>query len=127
MRITSPPRRPQGESIIPMINVVFLLLVFFLMTAQIAPPEPFDVTPPEAEIDTPAEGRRVLFVSATGEMAFEDARGEDAVLAELAVFPENESLMLRADQGVAAETIAALLPKLAANGVRALKLVSTSR
>ncbi|MGR3522560.1 MAG: biopolymer transporter ExbD, partial [Paracoccus sp. (in: a-proteobacteria)] len=34
-----------------MINVVFLLLIFFLLTAQIAPAPPFDVTPPDSRSD----------------------------------------------------------------------------
>ena len=51
MRFAPPgarPRRPR-ESAVPMINIVFLLLIFFLMTATIAPPAPFAVTPPAAE------------------------------------------------------------------------------
>lgn len=127
MRIQTPPKRKSGESVIPMINVVFLLLVFFLMTAQIAPPEPFEVIPPASEAEGPALGRSILHVSATGEMVFEEAVGQTAVLSALSGFPEEEPLMLRADRGVSAETIAALLPKLAAAGVRSLKLVSVSR
>lgn len=46
MDFAPPKRRPRAESIVPMINVVFLLLIFFLMTAQIAPPDPFEVAPP---------------------------------------------------------------------------------
>ena len=64
MRIDMPPRRPRGESIIPMINVVFLLLIFFLLTAQIAPSTPFPLTPPDSASDIPAEARDVLFISA---------------------------------------------------------------
>ncbi|TMV56360.1 biopolymer transporter ExbD, partial [Thioclava sp. BHET1] len=30
MRFAEPPRKPRTESIVPMINVVFLLLIFFL-------------------------------------------------------------------------------------------------
>ena len=125
MRIQSAPKRQTAESVIPMINVVFLLLIFFLMTAQITPPEPFEVSPPEAQLDTPAEGQDILHVSAEGDMAYRDARGEEAVLAALADYPESEPLMLRADRGVPAQQIATLLPKLAAAGVRNLKLVST--
>ncbi len=125
MRIQSAPKRQTVESVIPMINVVFLLLIFFLMTAQITPPEPFEVSPPEAQLDTPAEGQDILHVSAEGDMAYQDARGEEVVLAALADYPESEPLMLRADRGVPAEKIATLLPKLAAAGVRNLKLVST--
>ncbi len=127
MRIATPKRRAPSESIIPMINVVFLLLIFFLMTAQIAPPDPFDVTPPESIAEAPAGGHATLHISAAGEMAFEDARGEDAVLSAVAEVAHESTLMLRADQAVRAETIAALLPKLSAVGVQSLKLVSTSR
>ncbi|WP_322867174.1 biopolymer transporter ExbD [Aquicoccus sp. G2-2] len=45
MDIPRPVRRPRGEAILPMINVVFLLLIFFLMTAELAPPEPVAVAP----------------------------------------------------------------------------------
>ncbi|KPA22442.1 Biopolymer transport protein ExbD/TolR [Shimia sp. SK013] len=127
MRFRPHTKRPARESVVPMINVVFLLLVFFLMTAQITPPEPFEVDPPLANVDAPAEGKAILFVAAGGELAFEDARGEDAVLSALQDYPEETPLMLRADKGVGADKIAALLPKLAAAGVRSLKLVSASR
>ncbi|MEP5168942.1 MAG: biopolymer transporter ExbD [Shimia thalassica] len=119
--------RKANESTIPMINVVFLLLIFFLMTAQITPPEPFEVTPPEASVDAPATGQLVLHVSSEGEMAFGDAHGEKDVLAALDDFVEEDELMLRADRGVPADLIASLLPKLAQAGVRHLNLVSTAR
>ncbi|MBO9398520.1 biopolymer transporter ExbD [Shimia sp. R9_1] len=124
MRIATAPKRAAAESVIPMINVVFLLLIFFLMTAQITPPEPFEVSPPAADLDTPADGQAILHVSAEGELAYQEARGEADVLAALTDYPENEPLMLRADRAVSAQEIAALLPKLAAAGVRDLKLVS---
>ena len=127
MRIQTPPKRVPGESVIPMINVVFLLLIFFLMTAQIAPPDPFDVTPPTSEVEAAAQGQRVLHVSVDGELAYEEARGEDDVLAALEDFAEDEPLLLRADRGVPAEKVAALLPKLAKAGVRNLKLVSATQ
>lgn len=127
MRFSSPKKRPAVESVIPMINVVFLLLIFFLMTAQIAPPEPFEVQPPASNIETPAQGVAILHVSATGELAYEAARGEADVLVALAGVSEAEQLLLRADRGVEATLIAALLPKLAAVGVRHLKLISATR
>ena len=40
---------------------------------------------------------------------------------------ENEPLMIRADKGVDATQIAGLLPKLAAQGVRQVKLISVVR
>ncbi len=127
MKFNAPKRRAMGESIVPMINVVFLLLIFFLMTAQIAPPEPFEVTLPESTTEAEADGQTILFISDEGELAFEDLRAEAALDAISAQLGEGEPLLLRADRGVDATEIARLMPQLAALGVREVKLVSTNR
>ncbi|WP_306004609.1 ExbD/TolR family protein [Aquicoccus porphyridii] len=126
MLLHPPPKRRTRESVVPMINVVFLLLIFFLMTAQIAPPDPFDLTLPESSAEAPAEGQQTLYISADGEMALGDLRGE-AVFDAVSALAEGEALMIRADRGVDAGKIAALLPRLAAQGVRRVKLVSGMR
>ncbi len=126
MVLERPAKRPIRESIVPMINVVFLLLIFFLMTAQITPPDPFDITPPESDAETPAEGRQILYVSAEGALAFGEHEG-NAVFDALSALGENEPLMIRADKAVKASRIAALLPRLAAQGVSNVKLISASR
>ena len=140
MQFTDPPRRKPAESIVPMINVVFLLLIFFLMTAQIAPPEPFDVTPPEALSEEPAEGEFVLYLDAGGQLGFLDALGEEAALAAfqtaLEAYCETggcsddltpPSVQLRADAEVPAARVAALLPRLGAAGARDVMLVTAAR
>lgn len=126
MILDRPVKRPMRESIVPMINVVFLLLIFFLMTAQITPPDPFEITPPDSSAEAPAEGQRILYVSAEGKLAYGDVEDE-AVFAALSDLGEGEPLMIRADKAVDASRIAALLPRLAAVGVRNVKLISTAR
>ncbi len=61
MEFPEPPRRPRAESILPMINVVFLLLIFFLMTSRLAQPDPVEVAPPEAAAGQDAAAGPVLF------------------------------------------------------------------
>jgi len=126
MELGQPRKRSARESVVPMINVVFLLLIFFLMSAQIAPPEPFEVEPPHSSAQNPAEGQRTLYVAASGEMVLGDLRGED-IFAGLDDLGAGEPLIIRADRGVAAAQIAALLPRLAALGVERVKLVSRAR
>ena len=41
-------RRPDIEPVLPLINVVFLLLIFFMVAGQLAPGLPANVTPPES-------------------------------------------------------------------------------
>jgi biopolymer transport protein ExbD len=103
-----------------MINVVFLLLIFFLMAAQIAPPEPFDATLPEAEPETPDEAPSALYIAADGAMAFGDLTGEAALDAAIAAGP----LTLRADARADASIVAEILTRLSANGAQSLTLVT---
>ncbi|PIE13316.1 MAG: biopolymer transporter ExbD [Rhodobacterales bacterium] len=126
MDLPQATKRDRREGVVPMINVVFLLLIFFLMTAQIAPPEPFEVNPPDSSAEAPADGKRILYISASGELAMGDLRG-DAVLSGLSDLGTDEALMIRADKAVEASLIATLLPRLAAHGVRRVKLVSVAR
>ncbi|WP_230374313.1 ExbD/TolR family protein [Pontivivens ytuae] len=106
-----------------MINVVFLLLIFFLMTAQIAPPPPLEVELPSSDSDEAAEGPATLYLAADGTLAFREARG-DAVFATLAAEPP-ETLLIRADAAVPAARIAELLPRLAAVGITETAIVTT--
>ncbi|WP_410218060.1 biopolymer transporter ExbD [Paracoccus sp. (in: a-proteobacteria)] len=111
MRIDMPPRKPRGESIIPMINVVFLLLIFFLLTAQIAPPTPFPLTPPDSRSDVPALAQDVLYISAEGALAWNEARGE-AVWDQIAATEGTDPIEIRADAATPAAALAAHLKRL---------------
>ncbi|MCI5109316.1 MAG: biopolymer transporter ExbD [Marivita sp.] len=121
-RIAPVSRRSSREPVVPMINVVFLLLIFFLMTAQITPPAPFDVTLPNAsgEDDT---GQRALYISADGEIAFETARG-DAALAEAVQASDSGPLRLNADATLSAATLAQVLGRLTALGATRVDIVT---
>ena len=121
----SPPRpqRRPAENIVPMINVVFLLLIFFLMSAQITAPLPFDVTPPASGSETRAEGPATLNVSAEGALFFDGASGE-AVWVALAAMPDDTPLLLRADQALSAVELTRLLGRLTDLNLRNIALVT---
>ncbi|WP_116130736.1 biopolymer transporter ExbD [Tropicimonas sp. IMCC34043] len=139
MLIPEPPRPHRGEPILPMINVVFLLLIFFLISAELAPPEPFPVDVPSAEREDPAEGELTLFLDAGGQLGFRDATGEAAVLAALQAAVQDicgadgcsdearPRVRLRADRAVEAATVAALLPRLGAIGVHDVLMITALR
>jgi len=123
MRFGPPSRRRSGEAgIVPMINIVFLLLVFFLLAATIAPPEPLAVSPPEAAAEgAPPEPGAALHVAADGSLALGEARGE-AVFAALHGRGPGP-LTLRADAALPGAEFAALLARLAAEGVAEVLVV----
>lgn len=125
MNFATPRRRRPAESIVPMINVVFLLLVFFLMTATIAPPEPLEITPPGAEVGAEVQAGAVLLAAADGTLVFGAARGEAALVAATAAAREADgTLALRADAALEGAALARLLARIAAGGVERVDLVT---
>ena len=116
------PRRASREPVVPMINVVFLLLIFFLMTAQIVPPAPFDLTLPTAEGEEDG-GQNALFINAMGEIAFGEARGE-AALSEAVAQTEDTTLRIQADAALDAARLARVLAQLSALGATRIEIVT---
>ena len=115
----------------PMIDVVFLLLIFFLMSARIAPPDPFEVAPPRADgfEGGPLDPAAALFLGAEGDVGFGAARGEEALAAAaraaLGERPQGEApatLPVRADGELQAAALAMRLRQLAELGVRRVEI-----
>ena len=109
------PRR--GENIVPMINVAFLLLIFFLMTAVIAPSDPVRVTPPEAGGDVEAGEDVRIFVEADGTIW--QGGSPVAVLDDVA----GATVLLSADRSLDGARLAQILTELRRAGARDVKLV----
>ena len=127
MQSSAPRHRRAIEPIVPMINVVFLLLIFFLMSAQIAPPAPFELTLPEG-----AEGERAgpadtLYIDAEGRLAFNAARGAAVMDALAARATPGAPLYIRADAAMEARALARLLPQLAARGIERVEIVTGAK
>ncbi|HKK37133.1 MAG TPA: biopolymer transporter ExbD [Paracoccaceae bacterium] len=118
-------------SVLPLINVVFLLLVFFMVAGRLSGGDPFEVTPPESGTEGPAATApmRVL-LAADGRLALDgEAMGREALLtavaARLEAEPEAE-LRVKADGAAEGVALAALVADLAAAGVREARLVTTA-
>ena len=114
--LRSEPRRSK-ENIVPMINVAFLLLVFFLMTAVIAPPEPAEVTLPLAEGTAENSAEVHLTLDAQGRLWRDGVSSAD--LSNLA----GGEVSLSADRGLPAADLARVLARLQASGVERVNLV----
>lgn len=129
MQFDTPRRtRSMDASIVPMINVVFLLLIFFLMTAQIAPPDPVQVTPPEAGEAEQAGARDAIYLDARGTLALAGARGPAAVVAALQARDDPRApVLIRADAGAPAQDLAQLMARLSALELRGIELVAVPR
>jgi biopolymer transport protein ExbD len=127
MQFSPPRRRRPLEPIVPMINVVFLLLVFFLISAQITPPAPFDVTLPEGRAGDRGAPADTLYMDEGGRLAFNAARGEAVLDALAARATPDAPLQIRADARLEARALARLMPQLAARGVAKVEIVTGAK
>ncbi|WP_376873792.1 ExbD/TolR family protein [Albirhodobacter sp. R86504] len=142
MQIVDDEPRRGGDTLLPMINVVFLLLIFFLISAEMTPPAPMEVESPEAILAEEANGTFTLFVDAQGALAYRDVLGaEEAgraeVLAALRAAREAycgtddcearpPELLVRADAGLAVPDLARLIGALSIAGFVDVALVTRS-
>ena len=61
------------ENVLPMINVVFLLLIFFMIAGHIAASDPVELTPLYSQSETKTDDNQVtIFVDQTSNIHFQD-------------------------------------------------------
>jgi len=128
VKLTRPPARQQPETIIALIDVVFFLLVFFMLIGRMDATAPFDVTPPTAQTgsDMPAGGI-TLSVSATGVMAVDGVPTPEPLNALLAAIQDAPATLIRinAHRDTELRHILPLIARLEAAGARDVALVVT--
>ena len=78
MRFAVHPGREKKESIIPMVNVIFLLLIFFLMTSSFIIPDPFELDKHFADSSNKVNTYLRLYISNTGKVFISDKVNENA-------------------------------------------------
>jgi len=130
MKLTRPKRATQSETIVALIDVVFFLLVFFMLIGRMDATAPFEVRPPVAQTgrDMPAGGI-TLAIAADGALALD---GDDISVADLdaalsAELERQPALRLRINAHRAAELrhVLPYVTRAEALGLRDVVLVVT--
>ncbi|WP_127144157.1 ExbD/TolR family protein [Pelagibacterium montanilacus] len=124
MKIARPAPRPQRESTIPLINVVFLMLIFFLVAGTLAPPTDRDVTLAASRDAAGARPSETLMIAADGSPSW---RGAPVALAPFAASwtsPDGEPLRVGADRTLPARALIDALAALRAAGIEDIVLVT---
>ena len=102
------PPLPPGMQIAPMVDIVFLLLIFFLMTWNFSRSEmELDVKVPKAregKESRRAVGEVILNVKSDGTVVMNrremDASGLESALAKIATLYPDQAVILRGDENV---------------------------
>ena len=125
MRFAVHPDRVKKESIIPMVNVIFLLLIFFLMTSSFIIPDPFELEKPYADSSNKITTEERLYISKTGKVVVSDLDNEDAWLYLEQSTPQK--LLLVTDGRFPAKDLLYISERLKELGVIEINLLTNQR
>ena len=130
MKLRRRARRQSPETIVALIDVVFFLLVFFMLVGRMDATSPFEVTPPRstAGADMPGGGATAT-IAADGRLALDGREIERAGLlegigAQLAASP-NLLVRINAHRETRLQNVLPLVTAIEALGVRDVVLVVT--
>ncbi len=129
MRCQRPaPRQDSELGLIPMINLVFLLLVFFMIAGRVLTPEHFDIQPPQADRRPASDAAAELMVAADGRLAFAGALVSEEMLIEQLTHREHDQpLTIAVDAQFEATGLVSLLERLYAAGMTEVELRTLAR
>ena len=111
----------EKENIVPMINIVFLLLIFFLITSSLVPRPSEIIERPFGLTDTQVEDPNYLFVTSSSEIMY---RGESGEIAWNLIEESNlNNLTIEADRNLAANKFISILNRLSNINIPHLEMI----
>lgn len=129
MRFARLRAKNDDDRILPLINVVFLLLIFFMLAGRIAAVDPFNIAPPNSASEGKVESHDlVVLLGADGRLALNGEEMDEATLVRRieAVLRDGNAgpLRLKADGTVEATTVVAVMELLRDAGASSLHLLT---
>ena len=127
MRLSSLNRKDRSDDeLIPLINVVFLLLIFFLLAGTLRPPESGGIRLPRIEQGAEADGEPpTLTLDREGQLHKDGNPLPDTARAdEIDALGTAELVRIRADHRVDSHTLLVLVEQLRRAGTREIELLN---
>ncbi|MFO8155225.1 MAG: ExbD/TolR family protein [Pseudomonadota bacterium] len=112
------------DQLIPLINIVFLLLIFFMLAGALESPHPVEVDPPRAEVESDKpQTDRTIYIEADGALT---VGSEGVALTDLAdtVAGRGGDWVVRADAEAGARRVVAVLRALEEGGLERVRLIT---
>ena len=135
IHIRRAPGNQLDDNMIPLINIVFLMLIFFMIAGQLSSSELIKIQPPTSQQQSALqEHDAILFVSAKGRLVLNDVFLEASALTEILkqkIAETNDihsfQLLVKADAAVPASLLTDLLKQVRAVGVLNVSLATQTQ
>ena len=129
MHFESSRSKNDEERVLPLINVVFLLLIFIMLGGRLADSDPFRIDPPRSRSDAAAPQREMtVLIGAKGRLALDGQMVERAKFrSEIARRVSRDGIsrvLVRADGQAEAIRVISVMEVLREFGITSLKLLT---
>ena len=116
-------------TVLPMVNIVFLLLIFFMLVGRVGPTEELEVVPPRSTSGQVESGRPLrVEINRSGVMALDgrvmDTTGLIVAVTDILRQDPATQIQLKADAGLDANRLIRIMETLRLLGVAKLTLVT---
>ena len=131
MQLKEQPISSKHENILPLVNVVFLLLIFFMLAGAFSKPDAFKVIIPTAENDNAADRKELtVLMKSEGELALDNSIINGDELKKIVIDEVEKGslvqLQLKADANVNATRLIDVMEILSDTGLNSLHLLTVS-
>jgi biopolymer transport protein ExbD len=129
MQLKPQPVSQHTENILPLVNVVFLLLIFFMLAGSFSKPDVFKVAVPTAENENTADRNELtIFMNANGEIALDKTIISDEELQKIVADKVKSDVLtqiqLKADANVSATRLIDVMEVLGKTELNSLRLLT---
>lgn len=126
----NPAPADSEENVLPLINIVFLLLIFFLIAGALTIPDLFPVEPPVSDSETPAAPvETIVLIGADGQISLQNeliAADQLSALARAIIKQKPlQPFKLKADSQVASGPVIRAIEALRNAGVQQTLLITS--
>ena len=122
-------KRSRTPNLVPLINIVFLLLIFFMLTGTLKRSDIFDISPPKSSTGADAEAPElVLLISKSNQIALNNKNIEFSELQkQLLVIVETyplQEVLVKADGKAYSGTLSKIINIIRESGIKRAAIVT---
>ncbi len=129
MEIEEREEKKVFENVLPLVNIVFLLLIFFMIAGTLTQPEALQVTPPHAKGQSLPQAKVLSIVMGVGQRYSIETQEYDqprllSLIQEKISQEDLKTIQLKADQQVASSALIELMELLGEAGLSSIHLLT---
>ena len=119
-------------NLVPLINIVFLLLIFFMLSGTLAKTDLFEVSPPESNTSSSAEAPElVILISHDSKIALDNQsiniNDLETILAKILETTNIEEILIKADGNAKSGILSKVIKHIRNAGIKRAAIVTQNK